>query len=404
MALQPFVIQEVGGRRIVLSGRALPYRPLKFQGTQQLEQTWYPGYDRATVQVLGPHEENTTINGMWKDRFLAQYAVGYYGGIPSPQQSPIMSDESPITTTADAVRVFDEIRRSGLPINVSWGSVARRGYLRSFSHTWTTEQDCEWEMEFLWSSNESTGFEFVQPTQNIPILTTDVSNIVKTVVAQPDPVPIVPGWFDVVRSRIGSVASQVTDINTQFANGVLSIPQASRQMSALLGSTITETNAFLNSLSATGLDVLGVYSSLASTVGSFTAVPTIFQQQWSSIVGGAGVATSSLAVSLSDPSPTDILVNTTTQSVCIQTAKGWVGQLQDMKTQIDAGLNPDPLAYYVVKQGENLRGISNSIYGTPDRWTDIRDANKDKIPSTTTPDSDIAEGTILVLPPRNQNG
>ena len=46
---------------LVLTGRALPYRPVTLEGTQELEVVWYPGFSNATAQALGPHEEKTKI-------------------------------------------------------------------------------------------------------------------------------------------------------------------------------------------------------------------------------------------------------------------------------------------------------------------------------------------------------
>ena len=46
---------------LVLTGRALPYRPVTLEGTQELEVVWYPGFANATAQALGPHEEKTNV-------------------------------------------------------------------------------------------------------------------------------------------------------------------------------------------------------------------------------------------------------------------------------------------------------------------------------------------------------
>jgi hypothetical protein len=371
----PFVIRELDGarRRIVLSDRARPYRPLKFQGTQQLEQTWYPGYDRATVQVLGPHEENTTVDGMWKDRFLA----GAVGG-----SAPAKVAEEPITAASDLVELFDGVRRSGVRLQVTWGPVARVGYLRSFSHTWTTVHDCAWEMEFIWSTNVT-----IAPTDEIVLADTnvlplsrvpvDIEGFVVTQRATGLPLQSRPSWFQQIQTNISSAASSVRDVVSQASSLGQPVSQTARQISGLIGSLITESLAIINQASSTGLDVLGVANSVGSTVGSFQSLPILFMQQWSQVVQGAGVTMASLNPSETDP--TSVLSSVFYQSEAQRLARAQVRLLQDLQSQINASLEPVPDTLYVTRDGDNLRGISTLFYGTPGRWTEIQEKNKEAL-------------------------
>ena len=410
MAGPAFTIQEVGGRRIVLSGRALPYRPLKFQGTQQLEQTWYPGYDRATVQVLGPHEENTTINGMWKDRFLAASAVGVFGGVPSLQQPPITVDQIAVTDVADVVTLFDDLRRSGTRLVVGWSTVLREGYLRSFSHTWTTEHDCEWEMEFLWASNESATVS-ITSEQNpiaIAVLPRTIEGaraaglLAEGFIAQaPNRGVLIPSWFQAIQVNIGAVSASINDVFSQASTIGQPVAQTSRQISALIGTTITESLALINEASSTGLDVLGVANSVGSTLGSFGSVPTLLAQQWSQVVQGAGVTMASLGST--DPDPTSILSSVFYQSEAQRIARAQVRRLQELQSEINASLQPVPDTFYVTRDGDNLRGISTLFYGTPDRWTEIQEKNKELLAGYND-SSNVPAGIVLAIPGVNQNG
>lgn len=49
---------------------------------------------------------------------------------------------------------------------------------------------------------------------------------------------------------------------------------------------------------------------------------------------------------------------------------------------------------YVVKKGDSLSGISKKIYGTPNRWREIWNLNKNRVPN---PDK-LKVGTKLILP------
>jgi hypothetical protein len=401
MAGPAFTIQEVGGQSIVLSGRALPYRPLKFQGTQQLEQTWYPGYDRATVQVLGPHEENTTINGMWKDRFLAENGVGVFGGVPSPR-SAIVSAGQPIFSTIEAVTLFENLRRSGVQIDVSWGPVARRGYLRSFSHTWTTEHDCEWEMEFLWTSNESA--RMVTPPNEgrpRPILPQEIVGQLDRIPAQLEAIAIKPSWLDKVRTSVSNLRGRMLDSLSAYSAGLQDIQSTLRQMSGLIGSTVTESLALINQASSTGLDVLGVANSVGSTLGSFRSIDEVAAQQWSAILGGAGVTMATL--NTGEPNPTSILLTTYNQSEAQRLGRAQIRLLQELQAQIDASLEPVPDTFYVTRDGDNLRGISTRFYGNPDRWTDLQAKNKELLDGYND-SSNVPAGLTLTIPGAQQNG
>jgi len=411
MAGPAFRITELDGQRraIVLSGRALPYRPLKFQGTQQLEQTWYPGYDRATVQVLGPHEENTTINGMWKDRFLAQTIRGLSTADTTVTGGDAKLDGFAVTRAVQLVDLFDRVRRAGSQLDVVWGSVTRRGYLRSFSHTWTTEHDCEWEMEFLWSSNESVAPRFTASIGQEEFRLSDSLAVARAAIRPGEEViaqskitgALVPSWFQSIQLKIAAVSSAISEAFSQASTIGQPIAQTSRQISGLIGSTVAESLALIDEASSTGLDVLGVANSVGSTLGSFKSTPTILAQQWSQVVQGAGVAMASL--SPVDPDANSILSSVFYQSEAQRIARAQVRRLQELQSQINASLEPVPDTFYVTRDGDNLRGISTLFYGTPSRWTEIQEKNKELLAGYND-SSNMPAGLTLTIPGVNQNG
>jgi nucleoid-associated protein YgaU len=49
---------------------------------------------------------------------------------------------------------------------------------------------------------------------------------------------------------------------------------------------------------------------------------------------------------------------------------------------------------YVLRQGESLSRVAKAFYGEPGRWTDIVEANKEKIPD---PDM-VKAGTVILIP------
>lgn len=126
---------------VVLQGRSLPLDSITFEGTQRARAEYYPGNPEATIQAHGPTEMPTTLNGVWKDRYLGDGAARQLHAL------------------------FEDIRRRGPMLEVSWGDsvlaqddalaigdpFTRRGVLKRTKFTYPFPQRCIWEMEFLWS-------------------------------------------------------------------------------------------------------------------------------------------------------------------------------------------------------------------------------------------------------------
>jgi len=164
-----FDAADDSGIFVVLEDRALPYRPISINGRQRAEFTWYPGSPNATVQMLGPEEGTISLRGFWKDRFIGQATMARAAG--ERQVTAAITGRSivtgnqvlnanlpqvagPISTVADLVSVFDEFRRTGRQLKLSWDTIIRYGHITSFTQTWHNAHDCEWELEFSVLSQE----------------------------------------------------------------------------------------------------------------------------------------------------------------------------------------------------------------------------------------------------------
>jgi hypothetical protein len=121
-----FTFQELTGERrtLTLTGRALPYRPLSLSGTMRAEVTYYPGSPEPTVQMLGSTEEETTIVGMWKDRFIT------------------------LDSGFALLNLVDDMRRKGQLIQISWDEIVRQGFISQFEQTWDSRRDVSWSITF----------------------------------------------------------------------------------------------------------------------------------------------------------------------------------------------------------------------------------------------------------------
>ncbi len=71
-------------------------------------------------------------------------------------------------------------------------------------------------------------------------------------------------------------------------------------------------------------------------------------------------------------------------------------QLRDLDNEIrQLRLARRSASTYIVKAGDNLLKVSSVVYGTPDRWKEIWEANRDKIPQENSP---LTPGTRLTIP------
>lgn len=141
MTATTFTIKELTGeqRELRLADRALPYQGFTLETTQRAEVTWLPGSPEATVQVLGAKDEPSTINGIWKQRFLAGQAV-----------VPASLNGKGVYTSVELARIVDDICRKGQLLKVTWDEQIRTGIMTRCSINWTRLQDCEWEIGFEW--------------------------------------------------------------------------------------------------------------------------------------------------------------------------------------------------------------------------------------------------------------
>jgi nucleoid-associated protein YgaU len=75
---------------------------------------------------------------------------------------------------------------------------------------------------------------------------------------------------------------------------------------------------------------------------------------------------------------------------------GMTTQLRDLDNEIrQLRLARRAASTYIVKAGDTLLKVSSVVYGSPDRWKEIFEANKDKIKKENDP---LTPGTRLTIP------
>jgi hypothetical protein len=366
MALGVFTIatidQSGANYSLTLTGRALPYRPMQWEGTQQLEVVWYPGFPNATAQPLGPHESMSTFKGFWKDRFL---------GIVVAQQAPVRWGGNNVGLTVDAIDYADSLRRIGAQLKVTWepgdasglGSVQRIGYLTRFSQTWHTPHDCEWEMDFTWTGRDDAPIRSVTPT---PVNYQTAANELAT------RTNALGAATSAVTRGLSSAAASVAGFNQQVGDVI----------EGNLGQIANATQALV---------------SLSANVAQTIQIPANTLSQAGGIFGGLGRSYSQIARSFESSTSDSIasikalgalpaqLAGQTEQTrefaAALQfheTASGYRNLAQTSQEWVDqtaALQTPQPDFIYVASEGDDLRRVASAYYGDPSAWVFLAEYN-----------------------------
>lgn len=335
------VAEQTGDKRtLVLTQRALPYRPMEFSGDQGVEFTKYPGNPIRTMQVLGPEEEPSEFAGMWKDRFLGEQnalsrtSMAYY---------TMNGQTVQLLTVIDLVQLVDDIRLKGQEVVVQWGPEVRRGILKRFSRRWHNVHDAEWSMRFEWASQN-------QP--NVPATLakdTDFANTLGTLQSYSNAIQsLIDGAEDMAAVRLeqyttlantaAGLVGQFQDTTANALDTTMPIPDQQRRLAGILGSIGGACDDFTDAITSSPAQLF------ATTPGVVT-------------FDGATLAGDTLNRAL-------------------------MQKLRDMKYaalraqyDIAKSLNPDPVTVFTARALTDLRDISTKYYGRPDDWRSIAQYN-----------------------------
>jgi hypothetical protein len=351
----------VGIGVIQLEGRSLPYRPIPFEGRQRVKTTYYAGNTVATQQVMGPIEEPTTITGIWKDKFLGN------------DQAIALAEN------------LDLIRRSGVQLQVTWGSFVRRGILARLKFPMDRFQDVAWEMEFQWNGRGNT----VAP----PITATGVQNPREGLTA------------------VSNGLTEVRDAVTNYTDGV---------MARVYGFTQTTQIQFDVTINA-ALDLIGVIDSAASATTALASVPRYVLEQGIAVCKTARSSLQNFEESITDipgelthdydltkelkDSAQDLLQYLAQKLDILKLSTIQKEVAVNTLVELDGQLFPEILAEERPPAGTDLRDLANRHYGDPDLWFIIAQYNGivgSQVPALPSGPSDNPARTIII--PRRQDG
>jgi hypothetical protein len=339
------VIQELNGykRRLVLTERAVSFRPLPFEGTQNVEVTWYPGYPVATAQPLGPQESSTTIRGAWHDRFL---------GVVVGRETPAMVNDSPVPSAAELVEILDSIRILGSEIRFSWHIYNRVGYLTRVSANWLTIHDVEWEAEFTWTRRGDVFPPQLRAAATIPVL----PEIYSAQAALLDAINESP--LGAIRSGLrnasNATATFFSGVNDTVGAALGSVADGVQALAALSQSLALGTTAYSQAMRQTAGVLAGVQASYT------TAAAAVDELVVSSVVTAGAVLSVGERIALA--------ASLTSVANAMRSASRTA---LEQREAVQAAIQPAPDEIYTARDGDDLRRVCTLYFGAPDSWIDL---------------------------------
>ena len=158
----PVVILEVAPpfRKLTLAGRNAP-KPIKVGGQQNAIQTWYPGTNKASVQVMGTQEDDIIMEGRWDD--------------PAGSLFP---DKNPLGATV-RIKVARGLMQGQQLCQLLWGTtIVRQGRVKRFEILYQKKTRTEYRIVFaVDQANEAIALG------PLPILNIDVGGAISILAA-----------------------------------------------------------------------------------------------------------------------------------------------------------------------------------------------------------------------------
>jgi hypothetical protein len=338
---------------MVLTQRALPLDTLEVGGKMRTEFTWYAGSPVATVQVLGAEENDISLRGFWKERFIGSGSV-----------AQILVDNMRVYSVEAAVAAMDGARRRGQPLVMTWGNICRTVFIKEFQQTWYNFRDCEWSLVL-----GVVTIDTIVPTVPTP-QAPDLSAInAKTQQALYNLVQIINDkpaqlrWDSRILAALAQLDDTLLDVQgqifgavTDFVGQALTPFDAARRLGALLQTTLGALNAFGNQIM--GLSLSDLFEGFADPAD----IPIEVQQ----------------------------IAAFKQSQVYTQTRDTRNTYLESILPQIQS-LSPPLVATFIASNEQDLRDVSLQFYGSQNYWRGLMAYNNLK-------SSKLVAGDLIWVP------
>lgn len=344
-----------------LNGNMMPIQPLEIGGEQQIIKEYYSGNDEASVQVLGPREDDLVFRGRLYEKKVSRELNSYRRKLASAM-----------------VEVIDDMRKRGNIVQMTIGEMQRYGYITKTAFGMKTLGDYDYEITFTHLS-----FEYPEKCpvidaglQSPSLLNQELANLLSAIEDQRDSIPLVRlGIAEQLNQIIGEVANVLHEV-TSFVDDVIGIAEdISSSISRAVG-LMTYAKTFCHKK----LITLGKMNMQLEMAG----IKTGFENPYA----GSDIGYDD---SLEGQKVTDRYSNSIYTSEVIQNVNSSIDILREMAERFAKYAETKPLARHLVKQGESLQMIAVKYYDNLDNWHKIYVHNN--LESTV-----LVSGTILEIP------
>lgn len=388
-----FQVRETSGRRrtVTLVGRALPYRPFDLEVEQRVKVTNPAGNPQGYGTTMGPIYGSSQLSGFWKDRFVGVGA----GGIPpitvtvgrsASATHGAGNASTQVSAAQDAVQLFESICADGNLLEVTWGPIIRRGYLKKFETKTHNIHDIEWTMNFDWTGKELSNdtVEFapqagqVDAARGLAGLFRDLLNILDT------PGQMVTEAMESYRDTIAHIGDSMISLE-EHANGLQSSLDITRDLGnldSLLGTIAASADSIKNTAEASGW--AGLFTDFRGQV-PFSAY---LYDQASSRAAGVWEAAAQRDLDAVDPEL--ILQAQIYVAETITQARRMRDEACARATVLQYGQDCT-IGTYRSREGEDLRDVSERYYGTTSQWRTLMLFNNLQ-------GSELYVGQVLAIP------
>lgn len=372
------ILRETTGqkRRVRLSGRCLPFKPLSENVTQVVKTTRNPGSPIKTVQVLGFDPTNADWKGCLDTRYMWDK--------PAFQTDDGSGTWQTIRTAAAARVYLGDICKQGQELVVTYGpedfSTTARGMLTVVGFDIQNWQIIDFRLHFEWTGDT----ELVAPpmlTRTVPDTRSWRDKAQALLDAVTDALDMVDGLYeDYVTDTINQVNSLLLSVSdlTQRIEGMAAKPADTARDLAVLAENVVQS---VWNIEAGAVATVAAYQgAIARWEGvASTHVEFLPFMRTPSTPDGADSASAEIA-SVSAALAIDAA------------ARGVVAQARTLKAQALSFIAPEVRDVYQVRPGDTLRSIAAARYnGAVDNWTLIAAFND-------LDSDDLTPGMYLLLP------
>lgn len=358
----PFIIRELTGdkRTFRFTGRGLPYRPFTISGDQRADITWYAGSPEGTIQMLGAKENETSINGMWKDRFLRQVSdmsptelvasgfdqAGTTASAAGQSGEPgAQIDGAAIKNVRELADEIDDVRRKGQIVEVTWLHLKRQGIVRTFRQSWHTAQDLEWEIRFEWI-NQGTQLADI-PIQDRSV---DLSDTIVEISNQLEE-------LDSIRDK-----SIALDFGQGFAEADQALNEVDQGINQIQQALIQLQDTVINNTQA----ILSPIDTVQRAIGIFSFMKDIAE----STANGIDRRLDAAILNVQEIFGTK-LDQRNTLSKQKRAARRIAAVAAIRQEQLEKQAQPELISSFVAREDQDLRDVALQHYGTADEWQSL---------------------------------